>query len=209
MKDSNKSDAKKQAELFLEYRQQNFLVQYCLTPTRGKNILDLILTNNQTLINNYTTIVNKQFSDHFLLKVWLNFSFNQDIKAPQRKYPYTTSLHLENADDEDWLRYDDLMGRIDFEEEVKGMNTNQKLRRFYEILEGTTKEVFKKKSEFEDDDAKSKIDKPKNIIPKMVRQLMKRKSKLSKRILSSTKWCKNLEMEDELQAIESELDAEY
>ena len=111
MKESNKSDAKKQAELFLEYCQQNFLVQYCLTPTRGQNILDLILTNNQTLINNYTTIVNQKFSDHFLLKVWLNFSFNQDVKMPQRKYPYTTSLHqydLENADDEDWLRYNDL-----------------------------------------------------------------------------------------------------
>ena len=65
--------------------------------------------------------------------MWLNFSFNQDIKTSQRKYPYTISLHkndFEKADDEDWLRYDDLLGRLDFEEEVKGMNTNQKLRRF-------------------------------------------------------------------------------
>ena len=66
--------------------------------------------------------------------------------------------------------------------------------------------MFKKKSEFEDDDAKPKIDKPKNFIPKKVRQLMKRKSKLSKRILSSTKWWRNLEMEEELEANEYELD---
>ena len=79
------------------------------------------------------------------------------------------------------------------------MKTNKKLRRFYEILEGTTKEVFKKKSEFEDNDAKSKNDYPKIFMPKKVRQLMISKSKLSKRILSSTKWWKNLEMEDELE----------
>ena len=68
MKNKDKSDAKKQAELFLDYCQENFLVQYCLTPTRGKNILDLILTNNLSLIKNYTTIVNRKFSDHFLQK---------------------------------------------------------------------------------------------------------------------------------------------
>ena len=51
--------------------------------------------------------------------------------------------------------------------------------------------------------------KPKNSIPKKVRQLMKRKSKLSKKIISSTKWWKNLEMEEELETIESELDNEY
>ena len=73
--------------MFLEYCQQNFLVQYCLTPTRGENILDLILTNNQILINNYTTKVNQKFSDNYLLKVWLNFSFTQDIKTSHRKYP--------------------------------------------------------------------------------------------------------------------------
>ena len=104
--------------------------------------------------------------------MWLNFSFNQDIKTPRREYPYTTTLYqydLEKADDEDWLRYDDMVGRVDFEEEVKGMNTNQKLRRFYEILEGTTKEVFKKKSEFEDKETSKKKDKPNNFIPKKVR----------------------------------------
>ena len=107
MNDRNKSDAKKQVEMFLEYCQQNFLIQYCLTPTRGKNILDLILTTNKSLINNYTTIVNKKFADDLLLKVCFNFSFNQNSETSQRKYPYTTNLYqydLENADDKDSLQ---------------------------------------------------------------------------------------------------------
>ena len=212
MQEEKKADVKKQAEAFLEHCHQNFLVQYCLTPTRGKNILDLILTNNQTFINNYTTIVNKKFSDHFLLKVWLNVSYNQDDKQAQRKYPYTTTLYqydLEKADDEDWLRYDHMLGTIDFENEVKGMNTNQKLRRFYEILEGTSKEVFKKKKEFQDESLKEKVNKPKNFIPKRIRKLMKRKSKLGNQILASSKWWKTVKMEEELEQIEMELDEEY
>ena len=212
--EEKKADDKKQAEMFLEYCQQNFLTQYCLAPTRGKNILDLILSNNPNLINNYTTIVNKKFSDHFLLKVWLNFSFNQKNGSTQRKYPYTTILYkydFERADDEDWLRYDDMIGSVDFEEEVKGMNTNQQLRRFYEILEGTVKEIFKKKKEFEKESSENQNQqqKPKNFIPKRVRQLMKRKSKLSDKIVSSTKWWKSSEMEDELEEIENLLDEEY
>ena len=210
--EEKKADVKKQAEAFLEYCQENSLVQYCLTPTRGKNILDLILTNNQTLINNYTTIVNKQFSDHFVLKVWLNVSYNQETKQP-RKYPYTTNLYqydFEQADDEDWLRYDAMLATVDFEEEVKGMNTGQRLRRFYEVLEGTTKEIFKKKKEFEDDTEKTETNnKPKNFIPKRIRSLMKRKSKLSQKILASIKWWKTVEMEEELENIEMELDEEY
>ena len=71
------------------------------------------------------------------------------------------------------------------------------------------KKYSRKKREFEDEETVEKKDKPKNFIPKKVRQLMKRKSKISKRILSSTKWWKNLEMEEELDAIESELDKEY
>ena len=146
-----------------------------------------------------------------MLKVWLNISYNQDTKPPQRKYPYTTLLYqydVENADDEDWLRYDDMLGSVDFEEEIKGMNTNQRLRRFYEILEGTAKEIFEKKKEFEEETKKEESNKPKNFIPKRIRSLMKRKSKLEKQILASTKWWKSL-MEEKLEDIESELDEEY
>ena len=212
IQEERKSDEKKQAELFLEYCDHNFLHQYCLTPTRGNNILDLILSNNSSLVSTYTTIVNSKFSDHFLLKIWLNISYNQTTEEGKREYPYTTILQqfdLDRADDEDWLRFNSLLETVDFDEETKFMNTKQKLRKFYDILEGTSLEVFKKKKEYEDENTKEYNNKPRNKIPKRVRQLMKRKSKLSKRILASKLWWKTHEIVNEIEAIEHELDERY
>ena len=212
IQEEKKSDEKKQAELFLEYCDKNFLTQYCLTPTRGRNILDLILSNNSSIISTYTTIVNSKFSDHFLLKIWLNISYNQSSNEGKREYPYTTILQqfdLENANDKDWLRFNSLLETVDFEEETKFMNTKQKLRKFYEVLEGTALEVFKKKKEYDENKSKEESTKPKNKIPKRVRQLMKRKSKLSKLILASKQWWKTYEIVEEIEEIEKELDDEY
>ena len=78
--ESRKGDSNKQAELFLEYCDTNFLEPFIPTPTRGQNILDLVLCNNSSIINNYTTIVNRKFSDHFSVKIWLNVNYNQENK---------------------------------------------------------------------------------------------------------------------------------
>ena len=78
--ESRKGDSNKQAELFLEYCDTNFLEPFIPTPTRGQNILDLVLCNNSSIINNYTTIVNRKFSDHFSVKIWLNVNYNKENK---------------------------------------------------------------------------------------------------------------------------------
>ena len=88
-----------------------------------------------------------------------------------------------------------MLGRLDFEEEVETMNNNQRLR----------KEIFNTKKKFEDKSDKPKENKPSNFIPKRIWQLMKIKSKLSKNILSSSKWWTNLEMEEEIEKIEDRL----
>ena len=172
----------------------------------------MILSNNHSIISTYTTIVNSKFSDHFLLKIWLNISYNQTKKEGKREYPYKTilqQLDLESADDEDWLRFDSLLETVDFEEETKRMNTKQKLGKFYEILEGTALEVFKKKKEYNEENNNEELNKPRNKIPKRVRQLMKKKAKLSKKILASKQWWKTYEIVEKIEMIEKELDEEY
>ena len=89
------------------------------------------------------------------------------------------------------------------------MNTKQKLGKFYEVLEGTALEVFKKKKQYNDTNDMVESNKPKNKIPKRVRQLMKRKTKLSKRILSSKQWWKTYVVVEEIELIEKELEKEY
>ena len=56
---------------FLEFAQDNFLLQQITSPTRGNNILDLVLTNNGNLLPTYKTIVNKELSDHSTLVLQL------------------------------------------------------------------------------------------------------------------------------------------
>ena len=57
----NKSEEIRQAEMLLEFAKENFLEQIVDTPTRGKNILDLVFSNNPNLINFYNIIVNSKY----------------------------------------------------------------------------------------------------------------------------------------------------
>ena len=69
---ARKSDEKQQAANLLNFVDRNFLENYVKTATRGRNILDLVFTNNHLLINNYRTTINKKLSDHYLLTIDLN-----------------------------------------------------------------------------------------------------------------------------------------
>ena len=71
----NMASEKVQAKMLLDWAESNFLEQIILTATRGGNILDLVFTNSATLIDSYSTIVNKRFSDHNILKINLNYCY--------------------------------------------------------------------------------------------------------------------------------------
>ena len=93
---AQKSGEKRQAESLVKFVEKNFLENYITTATRGKNTLDLAFTNNHLLIGGYETIVNKKLSDHYLLTISLNFSYNSKTKVPKIKNPYTTKVYEYN-----------------------------------------------------------------------------------------------------------------
>ena len=66
------SSEKLQAKLLIKWAEKNFMNQIINTPTRKGNILDLVFTNSNSLINGYSTIVNANFSDHNILQIILN-----------------------------------------------------------------------------------------------------------------------------------------
>ena len=99
---------KAQAKKLLDWAEDNFMEQFVHTATRKDNILDLVFSNSNDIINGYSTIINKQFSDHNTLRINLNY---QDRKEPkiERKNPYPNSIYeydLMAASEEDWVRYD-------------------------------------------------------------------------------------------------------
>ena len=212
---AQKSREKKQAENLVSFVENNFLENYIKTATRGMNTLDLAFTNNHLLIGGYETTVNKKLSDHFLLTVALNFTYNRETKVPKVKNPYTTKVYeynLFDATESDWMRFDTVLAgiSIDFEEETKNENVEAKLAKVYENVERATNIVFKKKKDFEDEAPEENGKKmSKNKIPLKIRTLLKRKKKLSNKILSSTSWQKNYKTMVELKEVEEEIDEEY
>ena len=191
---------------------------YVNTATRGKNILDLVLTNNHLLVNSYSTLVNKKMSDHYLLTIALNISYNAKTEKKKVTNPFTTKVYeynLTEATERDWKRFSAMLESVsrDFEEETKNESADLKLAKVYEYVEKATamvfskKEVFEERTEPEEDETEAKV--TKNKIPKRIRLLMKKKKKLSSQILTSSSWRKNYKTMVELEKVEEEIDKEY
>ena len=205
-----KSDDKKQSELLLEFARENFLEQTIDTPTRGKNILDLVFTNNPQLINYYNIIVNSKLSDHNTVETNLNFSYNQENKDEKAVNPYSSTLFeydSKGADDELWERFSEHIGYLDPEQELSGKKPKQVLEKIVSILEKAAEVCLEKKSEFEN---KSEVClKKRNFIPKRVKKLLRKKEKLSKKVMKSNSWIKNFDIMKELEEVEAKLDLSY
>ena len=207
-----KSDENKQAELLLEFATANFLEQIIDTPTRGKNILDLVFSNNPQLINFYNIIINKKLSDHNTVEANLNFSYNQENKDEKAVNPYSTKLFeydSKGADDEDWERFSEHVGFLDPGEELSGKKPKEILEKIVVILEKAAEVCLKKKPEFENKDRNEGGFKKGTFIPKRVRKLLRKKEKLSKKVMKSNSWMKNFDTMKELEDVEAKLDFSY
>ena len=114
--------------LLLEFADENFLENCIETPTRGSNILDLVFSNNHALVNYYKTVVNSKLTDHNLLNVLSNFSYNQPTKTEHVKNPYSSKIYeydTENADEEDWARFEHYLQQFN-EEDLENGRSNTK-----------------------------------------------------------------------------------
>ena len=109
----------------------NCHLENCITtPTRGENTLDLCFTNNHSIINFYRTIFNKSFSDHNTLEFDLNFSYNTEKKKEKKKNPYETKVpeyDTENADDEEWLRFQKALDKVDVDKDLVAMKIHTQI----------------------------------------------------------------------------------
>ena len=171
----------------------------------------MVFTSTSELVSGYSTVVNRKFSDHNILRVSLNYKYKNEKKT-ERKNPYPNNIYkydLMNATKEDWIRYDTLLSKLseDFEEKSEGENTEERLNRYYKILERVVETLFEKKEAFKCEEEKK--NKPKNKIPKEVRILMRKKTSISKKILTSNNPKTTLRLMKSLQLIEEDLERRY
>ena len=208
---NNMASEKVQGQMLLDWAESNYMEQYINTLTRKDNILDLVFSNSPNLINGYVTIVNKNFSDHNILKINLNYNYTNEGRKV-RKNPFPNRIYeydLLNASEEDWIRYDVILTKLseNFEEDTENKDTTERLARFYNIIENPVTLLFEKKEAFKDENEKK--DKKENKIPKAVRIMLRKKTSLSKKIMKSYSARLTLKLMQSLEVIEHDLEKSY
>ena len=164
------------------------------------------------MINFYETIVNSSLTDHFTLQFSMNFNYKTETKEEKATNPYSTKIYEYNtrdADDEDWEKFEAILDALDYEKRANNKNVEEKLNIMLKMFEETTDIMMEKKKEFSDEaeneDGDERPD-TRNFITKKVRKLMRRKKKLTSKMFTSKLWQKNAKIEEELEAVEHEID---
>ena len=95
----------------------------------------------------------------------------------------------------------------DFDEKTKFETTKERLERFYNIIEESIVNLFPKKEAFKNEDEKK--DKKRNKIPNNIRIMLRKKTSLSKKILTSNSGKRTLKLMNSLKIVEEELESSY
>ena len=98
---------------FLKCINDNFLIQHAGKPTRGKNILDLVFTSEENMIENLSIGEHFGTSDHQIIR-W-NMLAYKVIEKQIKSYKYNKGYY-----DRIWIR--DEAGSINWNEIVTGNN---------------------------------------------------------------------------------------
>ena len=91
-------------ELFSDVLSDNFLNQMVLQPTRGDNILDLILTNHSDMVSDVE--VGESISDHNIV------TFKTNVNPYQRK---SSKREFHNFEKADWSGLNELFRHVPWE----------------------------------------------------------------------------------------------
>ena len=75
---------------------QNFLLNMIKLPTRGNNILDLILTNDPDSCLDVEIDINIKFSDHNLVSISTSLSDHKDSDTCESNLDYATEIPYYN-----------------------------------------------------------------------------------------------------------------
>ena len=143
---SNSSD-KIQSNKLIDVMGELFLTNHILSPTRGRNILDLVLTNNPKMASNPTISPCALLSDHSQIEFEFDHQYRLPIAPKKLTQPYfmaTYKYELESASKEDWFRYKVLMRFAEekWNQEAQKLGLDQKVDLMYKIVEKVVSQVF-------------------------------------------------------------------
>ena len=207
--------------MLIQWAERHFMEQYIKESTRGSNILDLIFCSDPALILEYRQIINsRNFSDYNSLVVDLFFGLNHLESDKRVNYALTTVPEYDTkcGDDEDWMRMNMLLQKINLEEELANNSVQEMTDKVLSKVEKNVSLIFKKRDEFaeeneHDESEESKPDEKKTIsnnrIPKPIRKLFIQKRMATKSIFKSTSAKRCLALKIKIYSIEEDLKSHY
>ena len=119
-KQTTQTKLSQSATLLLNFMEEHLLNQYVDKPTRGDNILDLILTNNSNIISHIQSL-ETNLSDHNIIKMQTTYNLLKPEPKVQFRIPNHSfrSLNLKKAD---FSAISDHLSTINWEE-LKSLST--------------------------------------------------------------------------------------
>ena len=163
---------KQQEELFL-FCSRFLLSNLVDKPTRGNNLLGVVLSNDRDLLLRCDMIENFNFSDHKLVKLTLTVDTSEEIKQTANlEYPSKIPLYnWRQGTTDQWEEYSSLLDTKDWVSDMRDLDLTEKIDYLKSLMEEAVDRVF---------EVKDRGRPAKRIIPPKVRKLQTRKLKLSK-----------------------------
>src|SRR6218665_833145 len=124
--DWENSEGEKEPDIiFLDFIETNFMQQHVMEPTRGKNILDLVITSDENMIENVNVGEHFNTSDHQVVRWGLVMEQTHEVKAYVKKPNFFKA-------DYDLVRY--RQREKNLESAVRGLEVNDAWKKFNRII---------------------------------------------------------------------------
>ena len=195
--------------------EKHLLQQIIDIPTRGKNILDLVMINNKDLVTKSEVVVNKVISDHNTINMRLGLTIDSDTDDSTDE-PADTEVDIIKVDDIDFFRVRWALNKVEWEVELENKDTDEALSFFMNKMNEVNRTLLppkgKKKEDFEENNKTEKREKrftSNNMIPRNIRVLFRKKRILSKKILLEKNPLNIIKLKKSLAETENEIKKSY
>ena len=210
------AEEKTQAKMLIEFVEEHFLMQQINEGTRKDRILDLVFTNDENLVLRCSQIQHAKLSDHNTTVATLSYNL-KPLEIKEKENFATTVIpkyDTAGADEEDWLRANELLKSIDWQTEFEGKSETEMTNKLLYEMEQAVIKTMKKKHETQDEETGEytenvnnvkKTFKSTNRIPRQIRTQMKRKQEASDGLKTVKSVRKCLKLREKLENAEEEL----
>lgn len=192
-------DMRTQAEAVLHFAEEFCLNQHINTPTRGTNILDIVLTNNDALLHNIT--VNRtNLSDHSIITLTTNLSTNMQTRSTSETHQALNFSHLNFLSESVcWEGMKRDLSEIKWNSLMKDLDTESQ----YDVLVTKCLETSKKHVPLRRPSKKTLSNK--SNIPRDRKILMRKRTKLKKKLRNTSNTEVVTQTENKIISIEEKL----